>query len=44
MVKVEMPRAQWDSVLYLINFAESYGLVVGSLYKEIEDQVYSQEY
>jgi hypothetical protein len=44
MVKVELPRASWDVVLLLINFAETYGKNGYNLYKEIETQVYSQEY
>lgn len=44
MVKVEMPRASWDMVLMLINEESKRGYMVDALYKEISDQVYSQEY
>jgi len=44
MVTVKMPRAQWDTVLMLLNEASKQGYIVGALYVEIEDQVYSQEY
>ena len=44
MVKVKMPRAKWDTVLMLINEASKAGWLVDSLYKEIEDQVNSQEH
>ncbi len=44
MVTVKMPRAQWDTVLMLINEESKRGYLVDALYKEIEDQVYSQEY
>jgi len=44
MPKVNMPRANWDAVLAVLNFAESYGLEVYPLYKEISDQIERQEY
>lgn len=43
MVKVEMPRGSWESVLAMLDlFRDSPAAVI--LYNEIEDQVYSQEY
>jgi len=44
MVTVKLPRAEWDLVLLLIEEAKQTGWIVSSLHKEIEDQVYSQEY
>ena len=44
MVKVEMPRGQWDAVLILLEELETQGYYVKSLIKEISTQVYSQEY
>lgn len=44
MVKVDMPRANWDAILAVLNFAESYGLETYFLTKEITVQVDKQEY
>lgn len=50
MVKVKMPRSNWDVVL---NILEEYAMrdwprdpnpIVMALHKEIDQQVYSQEY
>lgn len=45
MVKVEMPRASWDEVIMVMNYMyETWGWNTFATAKEIEDQVYSQEY
>lgn len=49
MVKVEMPRGNWETVIYILedwlNQYRPSGNVVGTvLLNEIADQVYSQEY
>lgn len=47
MVKVNMPRAQWDAVLFILeetNKAQWNRPFIMALHKEIADQVYSQEY
>lgn len=47
MVKVEMPRGSWEIVLMLIEdhiINGSGGYLSKQLLKEIENQVYSQEY
>jgi hypothetical protein len=44
MVKVEMPRASWDAVIASLEVMKAEGYILGGLIKEIEDQVYSQEY
>jgi hypothetical protein len=43
MVKVKLPSADWDTVLYLLHALEGQGYLLGPLRKEIEDQVYGQE-
>jgi hypothetical protein len=44
MVKVEMPRAQWDAVLVCLRELMDQGWIVTALYNEIIDQVDEQEY
>jgi len=44
MVKVEMPRGQWDQVLECLRELMNQGYLVKSLYNEIIDQVDEQEY
>jgi hypothetical protein len=44
MVKVEMPRGQWDSVLVCLSELMNQGWIVKGLYDEIIDQVDEQEY
>ena len=44
MVKVEMPRANWDQVLECLRELMNQGYIVKSLYNEITDQVDEQEY
>jgi hypothetical protein len=49
MVTVKMPRAQWESVLYILEEHVNMdwpriNVVTYNLMKEIKDQVYSQEY
>jgi hypothetical protein len=44
MVKVEMPRANWDQVLTCLQELMSQGWIVTALYNEIIDQVDEQEY
>jgi hypothetical protein len=45
MVKVELPRADWESVIIVMKYYhEMYGGYIKPIIKEIEDQVYSQEY
>jgi hypothetical protein len=44
MVKVEMPRAQWDEVLECLRMLMDQGYILKSLYNEIIDQVDEQEY
>lgn len=44
MVKVEMPRADWEYVMYLLESTVDYGLLSGPILKDISNQVYSQEY
>jgi hypothetical protein len=50
MVKVELPRAQWESVLYIIeefskrDWPRTPNPITMALYTEIDQQVYSQEY
>jgi hypothetical protein len=43
MVKVEMPRADWDQVLMCLRDLMNEGYILGSLYCDILDQVESQE-
>lgn len=43
MVKVEMPRGQWELLIMLLE-QNSQGYLVSPLINEISDQVYSQEY
>ena len=50
MVKVEMPRASWESVMVLlkeraeIDWPREPNSFIMALVKEIDEQVYSQEY
>jgi hypothetical protein len=47
MVKVKMPRAEWEMLLMILDDyqARVYSApLINSLHKEISDQVYSQEY
>jgi hypothetical protein len=44
MVKVEMPRADWDQVLDCLRILMHQGYIVKSLYNDIVDQVDEQEY
>jgi hypothetical protein len=44
MVKVEMPRANWDQVLECLHTLMDQGYIVKGLYNEIIDQVDEQEY
>ena len=47
MPKVEMPRASWDSLLIMLEYVDQHHInwtMVQIMRKEIEDQVYSQEY
>jgi hypothetical protein len=44
MVKVEMPRGQWDQVLECLRTLMDQGYIVKALYNEIIDQVDEQEY
>ena len=44
MVKVEMPRADWDAVLTCLRELMDQGWIVKSLYNDIIDQVDEQEY
>ena len=50
MVKVEMPRAQWESVLYILeqyakrDWPRDRNPIVMAIYTEIDQQIYSQEY
>jgi len=39
---VKLPRADWDMILMLLE--DNPGYITGPLHKEIEDQVYAQEY
>ena len=43
MPTVKMPRADWELLVMLLE-QNSQGYLVGPLVKDIEDQVYSQEY
>jgi hypothetical protein len=42
MVNVSLPRGSWETLLYMIAVSDS--PIRWGMYKEIEDQVYSQEY
>lgn len=46
MVKVEMPRGSWETVIIILEEweAQTRSQFVRALRKEIETQVYSQEY
>ena len=44
MVKVEMPRGDWDAVLTGLRELMDQGWIVKSLYNDIIDQVDEQEY
>ena len=46
MVKVEMPRADWDSVIMALTMARDYEIVayIDNIIDDIDNQVYSQEY
>jgi len=44
MNTVEMPRASWESVLIGLEILLQQGYLIESEYREICDQVYSQEY
>lgn len=47
MPKVEMPRAEWESLLAMLSFLDSSYVnptLVDIMYREISEQVYSQEY
>lgn len=43
MPKVELPTADWDSVIYVLEEARKQGYLVGPVLRDIQDQVYSQE-
>jgi hypothetical protein len=43
MVKVELPRADWELVLFILRESQ-FPYIQNSLIKDIDDQVYSQEY
>lgn len=42
MPTVKLPRASWDNVIMLLEYWDT--PFISALRKEIEDQVYSQEY
>jgi hypothetical protein len=47
MPKVEMPRASWESLLAMLSMLDSWHVdptQVDIMYREISEQVYSQEY
>ncbi len=45
MPKVNLPRASWDAVMLCLEKMDEWHLwITEPLRKEIEDQVYSQEY
>jgi hypothetical protein len=44
MPSVKMPRASWEQVLIGMEILLQQGYLVESEYREICDQVYSQEY
>jgi hypothetical protein len=44
MVKVKLPMASWEDVIYMLEDLAGQGYLVKPLLKEICDQVYSQEY
>lgn len=44
---VKMPRADWESLLLILEVSKPIGIapvIIDILHKEIEDQVYAQEY
>jgi len=46
MPKVKLPRGEWESILVTLELAQQHNIVayLDPLIKEIEDQVYAQEY
>ena len=50
MVTVKMPRASWESVLYILeqyakeDWPRKPNPIVMAIYTEIDQQIYSQEY
>lgn len=44
MVKVEMPRASWEIVMFILEDAVRQGRLVKVELNDIANQVYSQEY
>lgn len=47
MPKVEMPCASWDSLLHMLSMLDSHYIdpvQIDIMYREIAEQVYSQEY
>ena len=44
MPKVNMPRGSWESVLMALEMLIKQGYLLDSEHKEIQDQVYAQEY
>ena len=50
MVKVEMPRAEWETMLYILeeyarrDWPRDPDAITMSFVKEISNQIYSQEY
>ena len=44
VVRVEMPRASWEMVLSALDMLIEQGYLMKAEYKEIAEQVYSQEY
>jgi hypothetical protein len=43
MPKVNLPSADWDSVIYVLEEARKQGYLVGPVLRDIQDQVYKQE-
>jgi hypothetical protein len=46
MPKVNMPRADWDTVVMVMTMAQDYGIAayIDNIIKDIDNQVSKQEY
>jgi hypothetical protein len=44
MPKVKLPMGSWEEIIYILEDLAGQGYLVKPLLKEIQDQVYSQEY
>lgn len=43
MIKVALPRADWDQIEMILEDLHAQGFIVGGLLKEIQDQTHAQE-